>query len=181
MPRHVGDKTSDSQRLAIEARRRGVPLRLIAASLGVSFQAVADKIKRFEARTGEKIIVGLLPAKHTPRPVSFAICQHCKKSFQTDGRRIFCTRKCATDATRLLPEAIVKRAISMRESGQTWTHISNLLGWPIQSLQQRIWMYLHERGLLAEPLISRLWSPSSSLFRKSSSWKWLENKSGRSP
>jgi len=49
----------------VAARRRGVSLRVLAAQSCCSAQAVSSRIKNYERRTGEQIVV------HAPPPLRF--------------------------------------------------------------------------------------------------------------
>jgi hypothetical protein len=76
---------------------------------------------------------------------------------------------------------MTKRAMEMRVAGQTWKNTAKLLGHPTQSLQRRIWDFLHGNGILTRQLVVRIWRPSGSLHRKTSSWQWLIGITGNVP
>ena len=160
----------------VAARRRGVSLRVLAAQSCCSAQAVSSRIKNYERRTGEQIVVHA-PPPHRGRVAS--ICEQCGKTSWRSPHLVtrFCSVRCYHAWTHAQINDEVIRAIEMRQSGVTWTHIAKLAKVSQQSVQRRIWFHLRGSGQLTRSTVNRIWTPKT-LFAQAPSWRWLANKFG---
>ncbi len=163
--------------IIVEARRRGVPLRTLAAQLDCSYQAVASRIKYYERRTGDTVTVHAKPP-HRGRVAS--VCKWCGRTKWCPPHLVtkFCSRHCFHDSTRTLSHDDIMRAIEVRQSGSTWTGVGKLFNMSQQAIQGRIWRHLRATGLLSRANVNRIWRPATHLFRREPSWRWLANKFG---
>jgi hypothetical protein len=161
----------------IAARRRGVPLRVIASQLGCSFQAVSYRIKAYERRTGQQVRIR---AKPDYRARVASVCEQCGRTIWRAPHLVsrYCSTRCYHISTRSLSHEELMRAIETRQSGSTWTHVGNLFDTPFQTIQKRIWLYLMEADLLTRANVNRIWRPATHLFHRDPSWRWLANKYG---
>lgn len=164
----------------IAAYRRGWTMTQIAFAAGVTHQAISLRIGLYQRRHGiiERI-------ERPPPSRGVKILWHCANCGAPEwslrirlesGELHFCSKRCQANFARQISDEQVEEAILLRWEGNTWTHVAKLIGYPMQSIQMRIWKYLYATGQLTRSTVTSIWigkhqSPSPS-------WKWLELATG---
>ena len=159
---HLQQSANDA--VIVAARARGWTLKQIACAAGVSWQRIEQRIARHERRFGpiEPIARGerrrrSIAAKHLWK------CAACGKSGWAmqkqlhDGRH-FCSSRCRNAFQRRIDDEMIERAIRLRVAGgRSWASIAMELGYPVQSLQARIWKFLYQAGRLDWQTVQSIW------------------------
>ena len=99
-------------------------------------------------------------------------------------RRIVKRRIRAPGRPTSFSDALLERAIQMRQSRQTWKGIARVLRRNRSSLQQAIWRHLIKRDLLNKQWVTSIWDPPvRDRYRVGAepAWQHLINKTGRAP
>jgi len=162
-----------SQDVLACARKRGISLAVLSGALGVSKQAVDQRLKAWERRTGERL------PRHSGAPhrgrMPF-VCPVCKNSLwlRPGDPRKYCSQRCYGRAQHVLTGEQIQRGITLRERGYTWTRTAHSIGTTTQCLQQHIWRVLGERGQLNDRVLKDIWDNGG--YPVPASWRWILNK-----
>lgn len=170
-----------SLRVIVAARRRGWTTEQIAFAAGVTDVAINLRLRKYETRQGA--IIPHKPPKRTPRRIKVSTpCAYCGQP--VGWRRVnetiaYCGALCQEAASRAITDAMVETAISQRLSGATWTLVRQLIGFPVQSIQARMWKYLFVHGALNRETVDQLWLRGTRGRR--AGYAWLEKNTGLIP
>jgi hypothetical protein len=167
---------SVSQATLAAARRRGVSLETIAQNLGVTRQAVHQRLQKWTDKTGETF------KRYHPGVQGQVLrrCIQCGKTQWDLPHKVtmyFCSRKCQGLAKQKVSENSIEEAIRLRKHGYTWERIATINRVCYQEIQYRIWLYLFERNKLLEPVLKELFYSTS----RHASYQHLINRTGLSP
>ena len=165
----------------VAAARRGWTTAQIAFAAGVSYQAITQRLLKYEQKHGKIILVKPPKQKRYGVKVSWCCAQCGKASWSSGARpdRIYCSDECWEAAIRLITDEMAETAIRLRLDGETWSLISNQIGFPIQSVQLRIWKYLFEQGRLTRATVDPVWFSKDGWHR--AGYAWLEKNTGLIP
>lgn len=158
------------------ARKRGWTLTMIAAAAGVSHQAISLRLRHLPKNR--------IHRKDMRNPRTPRVCCWCRKitwQSKTNWNEKFCSRKCMGEHDRKISNEMILTAIELRRGGHSWNSIAKKLQFPVQSIQQRIWYYLHNQGLLNVSVLWGIWVTPSTYRDRSPSWNWLEKNTGLRP
>jgi hypothetical protein len=171
------NNTPISLKTLITAYRRGWNQTQIAFAAGVSHQAVQQRILKYERKFGP---VERGQEKIRPHKKIFWSCDYCGKSMLTKIKLEFCSKKCAAARRREISDEKIKRSIALRGEGKSWRSVSRITGFPVQSIQKRIWIYLHLSGQLNDETASIIWNRPGRGYPlgRPPSWRWLEKSTG---
>jgi len=175
----VADRQPSPRALVIlAASRRGISTPMIAVALGISSQAVSQTLRKFGAATK----VARYRFHDLNGPQHPKQCPVCKKtSWVPQWRKDdvwFCSVACSHSPWKVLSDNGVRSAIDQRIAGTTWRIIAKRSGVSAQTVQTRIWRYLHNSGQLNATVVEPIWRRTTSEHRREASWAWLENNTG---
>jgi hypothetical protein len=162
------------------AFRRGVSQPRRARAPGVSPQRVQQILKRNGLTAADR--KQRVPSRGVVRRVGLT-CEVCGQTkwlapWQARSPR-YCSLECCGKPRRRITDECALKAIELREAGWTWREIENEVGGPWQSLTQRDWHSLHERGQLNEANVATLLQDVRERLRPR--WAWLEKATGLGP
>ena len=175
--RHVPTSTH----VIVAAARRGWTTAQIAFAAGVSCAAIALRLRKYEQKHGKIILVKPSKQKRHVVKVSWC-CAQCGKASWSSGsqpNRVYCSDECYETAIRSITDEMAETAIHLRLDGETWSLISNQMGFHIQSIQARIWKYLFEQGRLTRATVDPVWFPKGGWHH--AGYAWLEKNTGLIP
>lgn len=174
---------TERRALIVAARKRGLSMSRIAVAIGVSRQNVQQHLWREAAATGDKSLLDQRRRKYGVKRV-LGTCAQCGRGLATkpwawrknpQGRR-FCSSACCVTAQTTVLDDTLERVIEMRRSGVSWKQAAKMTGVSYQSVQKRIWQYLHKRGLLTPDAVSAIWMTGEQ--RRPPAWQHLIRKTG---
>jgi hypothetical protein len=165
----------------VAAFRRGWTAEQIAAAAGISHQAVKQRLDKYQSQYGEVVPGRKKKIRSGPyKPRRAVKCAACGKPMWTGRKRaefVYCSGACHEAGVREITNGMVETAILLRWSDETWTLISQQLGYPMQSIQTGIWKYLFNEGKLNSEMVDSIWCRGG--WREG--YKWLEHNTGLVP
>lgn len=175
----------------VRARRIGHTYKEIGFALNISYQAVNQRIKRYEYKTGKAVIPKKNP-RHRARGVRMArVCDYCgkvkwvtptviNKSRYKNYKHNYCSHRCYGLGEREISDSMICQVIDLRPA-HGWKDLEKMFGFTAQGLQRRIWYYLYAIDQLNVSMLRRIWINTTGFGPKASSWRWLENTTGLRP
>jgi hypothetical protein len=165
----------------IAAWRRGWTQDQIAFAAGVSHQAISLRIVRYEKQNGPvSRIKRSYPNTAVKIPWNCANCGVLEWSPHirlAQWEQHFCSCHCMAEYTRVVTDQTVEKAIRLREEDNGWKDIANILGFPVQTIQMRIWKHLYLTGRLNRGVVESIWVKTGTNNRPPA-WNWLEANTG---
>ncbi len=189
-------KTNVSDGVLRVARGRGLSHKEIGLALGVSRQAIHQRIG------GDHKWIKSRQDRRTPNFIRFANawclvrkpgtlvtvrCDFCggpvqmKPSVMKIHEQHFCGVRCHGMSDRQIGNAGSLVAINLRLNGETWKGVAIEIGFSVQSIQRNLWRLLNERGFLTNDIVYAIWRPAPSIARKTFGVAHLIRGTGFSP
>jgi hypothetical protein len=166
----------------IAAWRRGWSYGQIAFASGLSHQRVHQLVTRYEAKNGT------VPRIRRPIPrgtekflwrcANCGVAEWSPRVRISQGEQHFCSAKCSAAYARGVTDQQIEDAIYLRWEGNSWSHIARLIGFPVQTIQMRIWKYLYATGQLNRGVIESIWVAEHLQQGRPGAWHWLELNTG---
>lgn len=165
----------------VAAARRGWSSELIGLAAGVSHQAVRQRLDRYEAQHGKITSERRKTKRCAHNPKHAILCATCGKpiwSGRTRQEFVYCSGVCQEEAVRQITDDMIETTILLRWSDESWKLVSQQIGFPMQSIQIRIWKYLFDNNMLDSKTVESIWCRGG-WHREG--YKWLERNTGLIP
>jgi hypothetical protein len=168
----------------VVARRRGWSTAKIGLAIGISSQAVCQRLDRYQRYFGriETERKSHFKGKRPLKVLVSRVCRFCGSegwpSSLDKDKKYYCSAECFR-ASYQMDDSVPVQAMEMRQSGASWKHIAKISGFSYQSIQRKIWLHLAAHGMLTSKVIGHYWYPQG--LRRHSPTTWLEELTGLQP